>query len=93
MGVAATNLILFQSGCNTVPDLHIDDGFMLAFVEHAFMSDLADIDRTAEDVVDRAAGKDSASGLPAGDRRPDLASDRRALKSVVQNRHILRIYI
>ncbi len=93
MGVAATNLILFQLRCNTVPDLHVHNCFMLAFVEHSFMSDLVDIDRTAEDVVDRASGEDSASGLPTGDRRPDLTSDPSIFEPVVENRHILRIYI
>jgi hypothetical protein len=58
---------------------------MLAFVEYAFMNDLADIDRAIEQMVDCASGEYSAAELSAGNRCPYLAADLGVLKAVVED--------
>ncbi len=76
-----------------VPSLHIDDRLMLAFVEYAFMNDFADIDRAAEQMVERAPGEYSASELPAGDRCPDFTANLGVFEAVVEDGYILCLYI
>ena len=93
MSVTSIDSVLLEKSRNPVPGLHVDDRFMLAFVQNPFMNDLADIDRAAEQMVDCAPREYSAAELPTRDRSPDLAPDPSILEPVVEDCHILRIYI
>jgi len=54
--------MVLQALLDLVPKVTIDDGRMLAFVDNALMSDLADIDRVGEDLVNMASAEEAATG-------------------------------
>ena len=93
MSVTSIDSVLLEKSRNPVPGLYVDDRFMLALVQNAFMNDLADIDRVAEQVVDRAPGEYGAAELSS--RRTSLSStaDSGIFELFIEGGDILRIYI
>ena len=91
--VAAANLILFQLGRHPVPDLHVDNRFMLAFEEHAFVDDLAYIDWAIEQIVDEFSRKSPLPQLLPRRRSPAFTAESGIFEFLVESRYVLRLYI
>ena len=75
-----SNAVVPQHCCDLIPYLQIYNWLMLAVVKFSLVSNLSDIERIVECVIEGAAGEDYTSALASGRASPCLAANARVFQ-------------